>query len=58
MTREEAKQMIEGRGGRVTSSVTQKTDFVVAGADPGSKIEKAAKLGTRVLDEAEFRRML
>ena len=58
MTREEAEQVIEGRGGRVTTSVSRKTDFVLAGTDPGSKLEKAAKLGVRVLDESEFRQML
>ena len=58
MTREETKQLIEDRGGRVTTSVSRKTDFVLAGSDPGSKMEKAAKLGIRVLDEIAFRRML
>jgi DNA ligase (NAD+) len=58
MTRDEAKQVIENRGGRVTSSVSQKTAFVLAGADPGSKIEKAAKMGITVLDESSFLRML
>ena len=58
MTREEARQMIEERGGRVTVSVSKKTDFVLAGADPGSKIEKAVKLDIRVVDESEFRKML
>ena len=58
MTREEAKQLIEDRGGRVTTSVSRKTDFVLAGSDPGSKMEKAAKLGIRVLDEITFGRML
>ncbi len=58
MTREEAKQVIEERGGRVTASVSKKTDFVLAGVDPGSKIEKAAKLDVSVVDESEFREML
>lgn len=58
MTREEAKQVIEERGGRVTASVSKKTGFVLAGADPGSKIEKAVKLDVSVLDESEFRKML
>ena len=58
MTREEARQVIEERGGRVTASVSKKTDFVLAGADPGSKIEKAAKLEVNVVDESEFREML
>ena len=58
MTREEARQMIEERGGRVTAAVSKKTDFVLAGADPGSKFEKAVKHDIRVVDESEFRKML
>ncbi|HJQ26511.1 MAG TPA: NAD-dependent DNA ligase LigA [Blastocatellia bacterium] len=50
-TRDEAKQMIEQRGGRVTGSVTKKTDYVVAGDDPGSKLDRANELGVNVLDE-------
>jgi len=50
-TRDEAKQMIEQRGGRVTGSVTKKTDFLVAGEDPGSKLDRANELGLKVLDE-------
>ena len=57
-TRDEAKQMIEQRGGRVTSSVTKKTDFVVAGEDPGSKLDRAAELGVKVLDEKDLVAML
>src|SRR5581483_9676791 len=50
-SRDEAKQMIEQRGGRVTGSVTKKTDYVVAGEDPGSKLDRAGELGVNVLDE-------
>ncbi|HWP42829.1 MAG TPA: BRCT domain-containing protein, partial [Blastocatellia bacterium] len=50
-TRDEARQMIEQLGGRVTGSVTKKTDYVVVGEDPGSKLDRAQELGIKVLDE-------
>lgn len=58
MTRDEAKQRVEAAGGKVTGSVSRKTDFVVAGAEAGSKLERAVELNVEVLDEARFRAML
>jgi DNA ligase (NAD+) len=54
LTREEAEQKIRAAGGRVSSSVSRKTDFVVVGADAGSKLRKARELGVKTLDEREF----
>lgn len=54
MPRDEAKEKIESLGGRVMSSVSKKTDYVVAGTDPGSKLEKAKTLNVPILNEAEF----
>jgi DNA ligase (NAD+) len=51
LTREDATARVEAAGGKVTGSVSKKTDYVVAGADPGSKLTKAQELGTQVLDE-------
>jgi len=56
--RDEAKAAIEARGGRVTSSVSKKTDFVVAGEEAGSKLDKAKELGVSVIDEAAFKKLL
>jgi DNA ligase (NAD+) len=52
--RDDAKKRVEERGGRVTSSVSKKTSFVVVGDNPGSKAEKAKELGVKVLSEKEF----
>ena len=57
-SRDQAKRMIEDSGGRVVGSVSKKTDYVVAGADPGSKLEKARALGVKILDEAGLRDLL
>jgi DNA ligase (NAD+) len=57
-TRDEARAAIEARGGRVSSSVSKKTDFVVAGDEAGSKLDKATELGVAVLDEAAFKSLL
>jgi DNA ligase (NAD+) len=57
-TRDEAKDMIRRAGGKVSSSVSQKTDFVVAGKDPGSKYEKAKKLKVKIIDEEEFLKLI
>lgn len=57
-TRDEAARLIEERGGRASSSVSKKTDYVVAGSDAGSKLTKAEALGVTVLNEDEFRALL
>jgi len=57
-TRDEATNAIEAAGGRVTSSVSKKTSFVVAGEESGSKLEKAQKLGVAVIDEARLRELI
>ncbi len=57
-TRDEAKKMIEDAGGRVSGSVSKKTDYVVAGSDAGSKLDKARELGVSVIGEEELERML
>jgi DNA ligase (NAD+) len=54
LTREEAKNLIREKGGRVSSSVSKNIDWVVIGQDPGSKLEKAQKLGVRICNEEEF----
>jgi DNA ligase (NAD+) len=57
-TRDEAKKMIEDAGGKVTGSVSKKTDYVVAGADAGSKLDKAKELGVKVIDEKGMAELL
>jgi DNA ligase (NAD+) len=57
-TRDEAKKLIEDAGGRVSGSVSKKTDFVVAGSDAGSKLEKAKELGVPVIDEKGLKEQL
>lgn len=57
-SRDEARDRIQSLGGRVTSSISNKTNYVVVGADPGSKLEKARKLGIKILNEAEFKSLL
>ncbi len=56
-TRDQAKKIIEDAGGKVTGSVTKKTDYVIAGADAGSKLDKAKELGVAVIDEKEMERL-
>jgi DNA ligase (NAD+) len=56
--RQQAEEMVRERGGRIVSSVSKKTTIVVAGSEAGSKLEKAIKLGVKVIDEDEFERML
>ena len=58
LTREAAKEMIESAGGRVSGSVSKKTNYVVAGEEAGSKLDKAQSLGVPILDEAGFRALL
>ncbi|MBI3632990.1 MAG: NAD-dependent DNA ligase LigA [Candidatus Vogelbacteria bacterium] len=58
LEREQAKQLVRNSGGEVSESVSKETDYVVAGANPGSKYDKAQKLGVKVLDEKEFLKLV
>ncbi len=57
-SREEAGELVQQHGGKVAGSVSKKTDYVVVGADPGSKYDKAKELGVTILTEAEFERFV
>jgi DNA ligase (NAD+) len=57
-TRSQAKSLIEAAGGRVSGSVSRKTDYVVGGDAPGSKLTKARELGVKVIDEAQLKELL
>ena len=58
MTRDEAKALIQSRGGKATGSVSKKTDYVVLGENPGSKADKAEQLGVTILDENKFKKLI
>jgi len=58
MTREEAQELIVSGGGKVSGSVSKKTDYVIAGAEAGSKLKKASDLGVTILDENQFQKLL
>jgi DNA ligase (NAD+) len=57
-TREEAKRVVEGKGGTVSSSVSTKTDFLIAGETPGSKLKKAEELKISILSEDAFKKLI
>ncbi len=58
MSREDARELIETKGGKVTGSVSKKTNYVVAGSEAGAKLENAQKLGVKILDESQLRELL
>ena len=57
-TRQQAEEAISRAGGRASGSISKKTDYLVAGAEAGSKLDKATKLGVVVIDEAAFEKLL
>jgi DNA ligase (NAD+) len=57
-SREDAGELVKQHGGKVSGSVSKKTDYVVVGTDPGSKYDKAKELGVPILDEAGFEKLL
>ena len=57
-TREQAKEIIENLGGNISSSVSKKTNYVLAGSEAGSKLDKAKALGVKVIDEKEFDKII
>ena len=58
LTRDEATEIIRNQGGKVSSSVSKNTDYVLAGSEPGTKLVKAQELGIRILDENEFMQLV
>jgi DNA ligase (NAD+) len=58
LSREDATERIEAAGGKVTGSVSKKTDYLLLGADPGSKLAKAEQVGTEIIDEDAFLELL
>ncbi len=58
LTREDAKKLIEEAGGKVSGSVSGKTDYLLAGTSPGSKLKRAKELGVQIIDEATFKKMM
>jgi len=57
-SREEAGELVQQHGGKVSSSVSKKTDYIVVGTDPGSKYDKAKELGVTILTEKEFEKLI